>query len=234
MSANQPLGQPVELVIFDCDGVLIDSEVISTRSTVEALASIGYEINVVDAARRFVGRSYASIRKEIEVDWGQSLPSTFETDVEKRTLRAMAASLQPITGVGEALAKLHLPRCVASSSSIAWIRRGLERTGLLHHLAPHLFSASMVENGKPAPDIFLHAAREMGTAPEHALVIEDSLPGVQAGVAAGTTVIGFTGGSHILEKEAHGEALLQAGASYIVDEMRHLPDMVAKGGSLAR
>lgn len=223
-----PVGKHIELVIFDCDGVLIDSEVLSTRSTIEALALIGYEIGEVEAAQRFVGRSYASMRAEIEADWGQPLPSSFETDVEQRTLAAMAMSLQPILGVGEALAQLKLPRCVASSSSIAWIRRGLERTGLLHHLAPHLFNASMVENGKPAPDIFLHAASEMGTAPENAVVIEDSLPGVQAGVAAGTTVIGFTGGSHIADKREHGEALIMAGASCIVDEMRLLPDVIAR------
>ena len=218
---------PVDLVIFDCDGVLIDSEVLSTRSTVEALALIGYEIGEADAAKRFVGRSYASIRKDIEADWGQSLPSSFEVDVEKRTLGAMAKSLQPITGVGEALAKLHLPRCVASSSSIAWIRRGLERTGLIHHLAPHLFSASMVDNGKPAPDIFLHAAREMGVLPKNAVVIEDSLPGVQAGFAAGTTVIGFTGGSHIIDKVEHGDQLRAAGADHVISDIRDLPGLLA-------
>ncbi len=218
---------PADLVIFDCDGVLIDSEVLSTRSTVEALALIGYEIGEADAAKRFVGRSYASIREDIETDWGQQLPFSFEVDVEKRTLGAMAKSLRPITGVGEALAKLHLPRCVASSSSIAWIRRGLERTGLLHHLAPHLFSASMVENGKPAPDIFLHAAKEMGVLPKNAVVIEDSLPGVQAGFAAGMTVIGFTGGSHIIDKQEHGDQLRAAGADHVISDIRGLPGLLA-------
>lgn len=227
-------GQAIDLVIFDCDGVLIDSEVISTRSTVEALAAIGCEISEADAARRFVGRSYASIRQEIEADWGKPLPSSFETVVEQRTLAAMATSLRPINGVGEALAKLKLPRCVASSSSIKWITRGLERTGLLHHLAPHLFSASMVENGKPAPDIFLHAASEMGSTPENAVVIEDSLPGVQAGAAAGMAVIGFTGGSHVVDRAAHGERLRAAGASCIVNEMRRLPEIIAASRSPVR
>lgn len=230
MTGALPSGEdtlPADLVIFDCDGVLIDSEVLSTRSTVEALALIGYEIGEADAAKRFVGRSYASIRENIETDWGQQLPSSFEVDVEKRTLGAMAKSLRPITGVGEALAKLHLPRCVASSSSIAWIRRGLERTGLLHHLAPHLFSASMVENGKPAPDIFLHAAKEMGVLPKNAVVIEDSLPGVQAGFAADMTVIGFTGGSHIIDKQEHGDQLRAAGADHVISDIRDLPGLLA-------
>ena len=226
VSGNLPVGRPIDLVIFDCDGVLIDSEVISTRSTVDVLASVGYEISEADAASRFVGRSYASIRGEIEADWGKPLPSSFEVDVERQTLRAMATSLQPIKGVGEALSKIKLPRCVASSSSIEWIKRGLERTGALHHLAPHFFSASMVENGKPAPDIFLHAAGEMGALPERCLVIEDSLPGVQAGVAAGAVVIGFTGGSHIVEKADHGQLLRDVGASLIIDDMRALPDLI--------
>ncbi|MEM8949202.1 MAG: HAD family hydrolase [Pseudomonadota bacterium] len=227
VSGSLPVGRPVDLVIFDCDGVLIDSEVISTRSTVEVLASLGYEISEAEASSKFVGRSYASVRSEIETDWGKPLPPSFEVDVEQKTLRAMATSLQPIKGVGEALSKLKLPRCVASSSSIEWIRRGLERTGVLHHLAPHFFSASMVENGKPAPDIFLHAAGEMGALPESCLVIEDSLPGVQAGVAAGAIVIGFTGGSHIVDKDGHGERLIAAGAAGILDDMRRLPDVIS-------
>lgn len=215
-----------DLVIFDCDGVLIDSEVISTRSTVEALSALGYVISEQDASRQFVGRSYASMRKQIEEEWGKPLPLSFEADIEQRTLEAMTTSLQPTKGIAAALSSLSLPRCVASSSSVDWISLGLTKTGLLDHLAPHLFSASMVENGKPAPDIFLYAARQMGFEPAKALVVEDSLPGVQAGVAAGTTVIGFTGGSHILDKAEHGEQLHAAGASRIIDDMRQLQDLI--------
>ncbi|MGI9510732.1 MAG: HAD family hydrolase [Geminicoccaceae bacterium] len=227
VNSGSGLGRAVELIIFDCDGVLIDSEVLSTRATVAALDAIGYRISEEEAYRDFVGRSYASIRKTIESDWGRSLPESFEAEVEKRTLEAMATSLEPIAGAGSALSKLDRPRCVASSSSIDWIELGLRKTGLLGHLSPHLFSASMVENGKPAPDVFLHAAGEMGVVPANVLVIEDSLPGVQGGVAAGMTVIGFTGGSHILDKQGHGERLKSAGAALIIDEMRMLPDLIA-------
>ncbi|MEZ5932503.1 MAG: HAD family hydrolase [Alphaproteobacteria bacterium] len=227
MIASPPAGRPVELVIFDCDGVLIDSEVISTRSTVAALAMLGYRVSEEDGFRRFVGKSYASIRLDIQQDWGQSLPASFEADVERRTLDAMAIDLQPVDGTDEALSNLALPRCVASSSSVDWITSGLLRTGLLAHFAPHLFSASMVEHGKPAPDIFLHAAESMGTAPARAVVIEDSLPGVRAGVAAGMTVIGFTGGSHIIDKADHGARLKDLGAAHVIDDMRLLPDLVA-------
>ena len=225
MSTPLPNGATVDLVIFDCDGVLIDSEVISTRSTVAALAGLGYRISEADASRRFVGRSYASIRGDIEADWGQALPASFEADVEQRTLSAMARELQPIDGVDEALSNLDKARCVASSSSVDWISSGLKKTGLLHHLTPHLFSASMVKNGKPAPDIFLHAASQMGVGPGRALVVEDSLPGVRAGVAAGTVVVGFTGGSHIVNKAEHGERLASAGAALIIDDIRTLPGL---------
>lgn len=221
------LSSSVDLVIFDCDGVLIDSEVVSTRSTVEALATLGYYISEADAARRFVGRSYASMKKEIEAEWGRSLPDSFEVDVEQRTLNAMATSLQPTKGIQDALPRLKLPRCVASSSSVDWITAGLEKTGLLQHFEPHLFSASMVENGKPAPDIFLHAAERMAHAPERTLVIEDSLPGAQAGLAAGMTVLGFTGGSHIADPAEHAAGLTGLGVHGIIDDMRALPDLLA-------
>lgn len=221
-----PESRSLGLVIFDCDGVLIDSEVISTRSTVTALGAIGYRIGETDAARRFVGRSYASIRKEIEADWGRPLPPSFEVDLERRTLDDMARSLQPVNGVANALARLTLPRCVASSSSVDWITLGLRKTGLLPHLAPHLFSASMVENGKPAPDVFLHAAASMEVSADRALVIEDSVPGVQAGVAAGMTVIGFTGGSHIVDADAHGAQLRAEGAVLVIDDMARLDDVI--------
>ena len=216
---------PVELIIFDCDGVLIDSEIISTRSTVQALADIGYQIDEADALRRFVGRSYASIRRDIEMDWGRALPASFEADLEQTTLVTMREQLQAIPGISTALAVIDQPLCVASSSSVEWIRLGLKRTGLIHHLEPHLFSASMVDQGKPAPDIFLHAAKQMGVPSDRSVVVEDSIPGVQAGVAAGMTVIGFTGGSHIIDPD-HGEKLRAVGAAHIIDDMAALPNLL--------
>jgi HAD superfamily hydrolase (TIGR01509 family) len=227
-SGDLPLARPVALVIFDCDGVLIDSEVISNRMTVTALNAIGYPISEDAASRSFTGRSYASVRKDIESDWGQALPATFEADVQERVLDEMAISLEAVSGISDALARLHLARCVASSSSIEWITSGLRKTGLFDYLEPHFFSASMVENGKPAPDVFLHAAERMGVSPENALVIEDSVPGVQAGVAAGMTVIGFTGGSHITDKAGHGEHLLATGASLVTEDIRGLPDLITR------
>lgn len=227
MSGRLSVDAAFDLVIFDCDGVLIDSEVISTRSTIACLGGIGYPVSEAEAFRRFVGRSYASIRTDIEQDWGRPLPPSFEADVERQTLETMASDLQPVEGAHEALSRLALPRCVASSSSVDWITSGLQKTGLLDHLAPNLFSASMVENGKPAPDIFLHAAERMGVPPARSLVLEDSQPGVRAGVAAGMTVIGFTGGSHIIDKPAHARGLLDLGAHHILKAMADLPRLLA-------
>ena len=226
VTGNLPPGRQFDLVIFDCDGVLIDSEVISNRTTVAALNAIGYLISEDEASRAFTGRSYASIRRDIEADWGQPLPMSFEADVQEQTLNEMATSLQAIGGISDALSRLDLARCVASSSSVEWITSGLRKTGLFDYLEPHFFSASMVKNGKPAPDIFLHAAEQMGTPPERALVIEDSVPGVQAGVAAGMTVIGFTGGSHITDKAEHGVRLSTVGATLVTEDIRDLPDLI--------
>lgn len=226
MSAGDTIDHAVDLVIFDCDGVLIDSELISTRAAVGALAAIGYEIDEDEALRRFVGRTYASMRRQVEADMGRPLPPSFNDDLERSILEVMATDLQPILGVGAALELLDLPRCVASSSSLAWIRQGLETTGLIDFFEPHLFSAAMVEHGKPAPDIFLHAAREMGVAPTSSVVVEDSEAGVRAGVAAGATVIGFTGGSHVVEA-GYTARLLQLGAWRVIDDMAKLPRLLA-------
>ncbi|MGI9433819.1 MAG: HAD family hydrolase [Geminicoccaceae bacterium] len=226
VGAQEVIGRPIELVIFDCDGVLIDSEVIATRATVEVLAEIGYEISEADALQDFVGKSYATIMGQIEADWGRALPASFNADLERMALGIMKEELQPIPGIARVLKQLRLSRCVASNSSLEWIRLGLERTGLFDDLTPHLFSASMVENGKPAPDIFLHAARQMGVLPERVVVVEDSLAGVQAGAAAGMAVIGFTGGSHIVGTD-HGGELRAAGAGHIIDDMAMLPALLA-------
>jgi HAD superfamily hydrolase (TIGR01509 family) len=223
---QQHLGAAVDLLIFDCDGVLIESELVSTRVTVEALAELGYAIAEAEAARLFVGRSYRSIQALVEADWGQSLPAGFVDAVEQRTLAVLERELQPVAGVAGALAALAKARCVASSSSLAWIRRCLALTGLLAAFEPHLFSASMVARGKPAPDLFLHAAQAMGVAPARCLVIEDSEAGVQAGVAAGMTVLGFVGGGHVGNPAAHGARLLALGAAGLLEDMARLPALL--------
>jgi len=179
------LNANVDLVIFDCDGVLVDSEVISCRAHAATLARHGYAI-------------------------------TADQVLDRRA----------ISYVGDAIAAIDLPKCVASSGTPEKIHHGLTCTGLYDRLAPHIFSATQVERGKPAPDLFLFAAERMQVSPERCLVIEDSVPGVTGARAAGMTVLGFHGGSHC--RPGHADMLRAAGAALIFDDMRQLPGLIGR------
>lgn len=209
-----------QLVIFDCDGVLIDSETLASRIDAEELTRIGYPTSYSDVVLRFTGLSLATMRKMIEEDWGRPLPSDFDTVVHARIKESYRTELQAIAGIDQLLHQLPLPRCVASSSAPDKLRLGLELTGLWPHFDPHVFSSVMVKVGKPAPDLFLFAAAKMGVEPAHCVVVEDSIAGVRAGVAAGMTVIGFTAGGHCLE--GHGQRLLSAGAAVVATSAEEL------------
>lgn len=204
-------------VIFDCDGVLVDSEPIANALLVEILGEHGMTLTVEDSMRLFLGRSWASILGIIEEHFGRPAPDAVSDDFRTRLREQLDRDLTPVAGVPEALAALGgLPRCVASSGEPEKIRHSLTVTGLLGHFDDaHLFSATMVEHGKPAPDLFLHAARTMGFDPARAVVVEDSLPGVQAGVAAGMRVLGYA-------PDGTAAALRAAGAEVLTD-MRDLP-----------
>lgn len=185
-----------DLVIFDCDGVLIDSEIISASMLIEALAERGVQIDLAYVARHFLGRSYPRVMETIRQEFRLTLPPEFEEDYRRRLLLAFEDRLQIMPGVGEVLASLAVPYCVATSSSPMRASRSLELVGLGKLVGPRLFTASQVERGKPAPDLFLHAAATLSSAPGRCLVIEDSLAGVRAARAAGMTVWRFVGGSH--------------------------------------
>lgn len=214
-----------DLVVFDLDGVLVDSEPISCRVTAAALTEAGIPFSETDVCERFLGMSTAAMLREIETEHCCRLPSSFQETLRGRILDAFEDRLEPIAGVVALLDSLVPDRCVASSSHPDRIRRSLELTGLLDRLAPHLFSATMVREGKPAPDLFLLAAAEMRARPARSLVIEDSEVGVRAGRAAGMTVFGFTGGSHV-DAEIHALRLRAAGADAIVTEMASLVDVI--------
>jgi len=216
----------LDLVIFDCDGVLVDSEVISCRAHAETLTRHGYPITEEQVLHRFLGVSDREARLIIEREIGRRLPDDFEAQVKEATLKFYAGDLKAIAGVAAAIAAIDLPKCVASSGTPEKIRHGLECAGLYETLSPHIFSATQVKHGKPAPDLFLYAANEMRAAPERCLVIEDSVPGVTGAVAAGMVVLGFHGGSHCLP--GHGDKLRAAGAALVFDDMRELPDLVRK------
>ena len=219
----------LDLVIFDCDGVLVDSEVISCRAHAETLTRHGYPITEEQVLHRFLGVSDREARQTIEAELGRKLPDDFEAQMKAAALQRYAGELGAIPHIGEAIAAIRLPKCVASSGTPEKIRHGLECAGLYELLSPHIFSATQVKRGKPAPDLFLYAASEMRAAPERCLVIEDSVPGVTGAVTAGMTVLGFHGGSHCLA--GHADRLRQAGAALVFDDMRELPKLVRRVGA---
>jgi HAD superfamily hydrolase (TIGR01509 family) len=223
---RQNRNQNFDLIIFDCDGVLVDSEVISCRAHAETLTRHGYPITADEVLNRFLGVSDREARLMIENEISRKLPNDFESQVKQATLQFYADDLRAISYVSEAIAAIGLPKCVASSGTPEKIRHGLTCAGLYDQLAPHIFSASEVKRGKPAPDLFLFAAEQMRAAPAQCLVIEDSIPGVTGAVAAGMTVLGFHGGSHC--PPGHGGTLRAAGAIMTFEDMRQLPDLIAQ------
>ncbi len=216
----------LDLVIFDCDGVLVDSEVISCRAHAATLTRHGYPITDEQVLQRFLGVSDREARLIIETEMGRKLPDDFDAQVKEATLKFYAGDLKAIAHVADAIAAIDLPKCVASSGTPEKIRHGLDCAGLYEQLAPHIFSAAQVTRGKPAPDLFLFAAEQMRAQPARCLVIEDSVPGVTGAVAAGMTVLGFHGGSHC--QAGHADKLAKAGAALVFDDMRQLPDLVRR------
>ena len=212
------------LVVFDCDGVLIDSEIVVCRLTAEELTRLGYAIATSEVIRRFAGRPEREMLAEIEAEWGRPVPAAYSAAMTARVAHAYAHELQVMPGAAELLRRLRVEVCVASSSHPEKLRLGLETVGLHDRFAPHVVSASLVAHGKPAPDVFVFAAGWMRTPVAQCLVIEDSVPGVQAARAAGMRVIGFAGGSHC--GAGHGERLLAAGAEQVVARFEELDALV--------
>jgi HAD superfamily hydrolase (TIGR01509 family) len=190
--------QRYDLIIFDCDGVLIDSEVISAQMLIAELQAYGVSISREFVSRRFLGRSYPTVLREIRESFGVALPERFEADYRARLLDAFARDLKVMPGVPELLAGLQRPHCLATSSSPERVGMSLKLAGLERFFGPErIFTASRVARGKPAPDLFLLAAAEMGHDPSRCLVIEDTETGIRAAKAAGMAVWRFTGGSHL-------------------------------------
>lgn len=184
----------------------------------------GFPLTPDIVARYFTGRRPADMFAEVEIAAGRKLPPDFAITVATATLRRFRAELRASKHAPYALSWLRGPKCVASSSSIDRIRVSLESTDLLRFFEPNLFSASEVRNGKPAPDLFLHAAGRMRVAPAECIVVEDSVVGVAAGIAAGMTVIGFVGGSHATGQL--GNHLRAAGANAVISDLRALKSTI--------
>jgi beta-phosphoglucomutase-like phosphatase (HAD superfamily) len=215
------------LVIFDCDGVLVDSEPLSIAVLVQAMRDNGIEIDEEGAYQRFLGKSLATLIDTLETEFNVFADQAFLDRIREDLYARFRIDLQPIAGIGETLDRLDLPRCVASSSQLERIRLSLGLTGLLDRLEPNIFSASMVKRGKPAPDLFLHAAAQMGVAPESCIVIEDSPAGIMAARAAGMTVFAFTGGSHANSAHYRSE-LARLAPEVVFDAMPDLIHLVQK------
>ena len=205
-----------ELVIFDCDGVLVDSEPLANRVLQERLASAGLEMRLADVMKAFVGKTReACIVKAAEL-LGRPLPEDFAAEWDRVLYRKLQEELRAVEGVAAMLDRLQVPYCAASNSSPERLKLGLQATGLWARFEGRAFSAQEVENPKPAPDLFLHAARLMGAAASRCAVVEDTPTGVRAGIAAGMTVFAFAAAAH-----ADREGLVQAGGR-LFHHMREL------------
>jgi HAD superfamily hydrolase (TIGR01509 family) len=216
----------IRLVIFDCDGVLVDSEPIINRVHAAVLNEFGFSVTPESLVERFCGMPDAEMLPIIEREHGRLLLEDYGARVAALIARASATELVAIPGVREVIDRLNLPFCVASSGVPDQIRSSLQIVGLLSRFEPNIFSATMLARGKPAPDLFLHAAHSMQTAPAHCLVIEDSVAGVEAAVAAGMPVIGFCGGGHC--PADHDAVLRKHGAAVTIQKMEKLPATIAK------
>ncbi|MET9432768.1 HAD family hydrolase [Streptomyces sp. NPDC006551] len=212
---------PVELVIFDCDGVLVDSERIYCRVDREVCASLGAEFTETEIVDHFVGSSHEVLTAIVEERLGRPLDPDWHHVYRPLYDRALDAELTAVEGVTDALDALHVPFCLASNGSHAAIRRNLTRVGLLDRFEGRMFSARDVARGKPAPDLFLHAAATMGVPPERCAVVEDSPYGVAAARAAGMRAFGYCGGLTRADR-------LMGPRTLVFDDMRELPKLLGE------
>ncbi|SNR51591.1 HAD family hydrolase [Puniceibacterium sediminis] len=187
----------IDLVIFDCDGVLVDSEMLSAEVLITELAGVGIHLDQPYIRKHFLGRSFPTVARAINAAFDTDLPEGFEARYRSALLKRFQTELRPTDGVVSVLSRLGCSACVATSSSPPRAQNSLQVTGLAQFFGPNVFTASQVRNGKPAPDLFLFAASQMHVPPDRVLVIEDSRPGMTAGLAAGMKVMRYTGGSHL-------------------------------------
>ena len=216
-----------ELVIFDCDGVLVDSERLAIRVDAEFLAEMGWVMTEAEAAERFVGLSMVQVRHQVESHFGRTLPPEWEDEFQERLREAFVSELVPVQGIVEALDAIRHDTCVASSGTHEKIKFSLTLVGLYDRFAGRIFSATEVPRGKPAPDLFLHAAQRMRADPSQCVVIEDSVPGVTAALAAGMRVLAYAGGVTAAGK-------LERRGAVVFDDMRDLPALLDSIGNTER
>lgn len=213
------------LLIFDCDGVLVETEWLATHCEWEAIREMGYSISFDDYLHSTLGKhteeAIAALKEQ-----NIMLPSHFWDEMLIKQKELFDQKLIPVEGVDRALASLTLPKCVASGSSMQRLYYTLGMTKLLPHFQEKIFSTELVKRKKPFPDVYLYAAEQMGVHPKECLVVEDSLIGVEGAKAAGMTVLAFGGGKHITD--SFRDKLRSSGAHYVFNHMCDLPGLVAK------
>ena len=215
------------LIVFDCDGVIVDSEIIAAAVDAEFLTEAGYSITPAEVNRRFAGLTSREIAAIVEGEIGRPLPDEFFESVRQETDLRLATEVKAVPGINEVLDRLEgSPRCVASNSSSERIAISLKKTLLYDRFAPHIFSAVEVgtREPKPSPNVYRYAFEQFRVAPRDAVVIEDSFPGVTAARAAGARVVGFTGASHTFP--GHADLLTAAGAETVIRRLADLPAVV--------
>lgn len=215
---------PYDLIIFDCDGVLVDSELLASQVLSEELARHDVDVGPRECRERFTGSSLTRVKQLVFQSCGIELPDDFEALVREKDRHVFEERLRPVSGIEEALELITLPVCVASSGSIEKITHSLKLTGLYDRMVPHLFSTEMVKRGKPSPDLFLLAAEKMNIDPKRCLVIEDSPVGIKGAKSAGMDVFGFAGASHA--GPGYAEMLDLTGADMVFREMFALPNLI--------
>lgn len=210
-----------ELLVFDCDGVLVDSEVLVMEVEAQMLTDAGFPITPDEIADNYVGLSYTTMMAALETRHGRPVPTELSEAIQQAALDSFPDRLQPVAGMADLLDGSDRPRCVASSSNLDRIELSLRITGLTPRFQPEtIFSAQMVERGKPAPDLFLLAAAKLGYEPDRCLVIEDSTAGVTAARNAGMEVVGLVAGKHARPHLA--DRLAEAGASHVFADTAEL------------
>lgn len=216
-----------DLTLFDCDGVLVDSEIIAAKVESKLLTEAGYPISVEEMGERFAGMTWKnillSIEKEVDIPLSASLIDKSEQLLDQRLAREVKA----IEGVQYALSRISGPRCICSNSSSHRLDMMLTKVGLKEFFGPHIYSAKDLgaDRVKPKPDIFLHGAKQFNVSPSKCIVVEDSVHGVHAAREAGMRVIGFTGASHTYP--SHADRLTDAGAETVIARMQDLPGVIA-------
>lgn len=218
-----------QLVIFDCDGTLMDSETIAAQVELEAMEPYGLKMTPQEFIARFAGTSSAHFKEVMEEELGRALPDDHEAKVKTAMKERLWREVKSVAGVHAMLDRLDQPRCVASNADAEKLKLELTRAELWDRFRPYVFSAQELKlPGKPDPALFLHAAKEFEVDPAACMVLEDSVPGITAAKAAGMRAIGFTGASHTWP--GHADALTEAGAETVLNKMADVPELVSALG----